>query len=494
MDYRIHYTGHPFVDVGVATLVAHANVQHPEELEAHHLEAFEAYAKPIYLKRMLLGYISYVVFPNLVNAGLIGEKNWEKFAEKRQDIVHGLFSLWKWDGKTPYPAPNEVPCQAGETCVFCGQEGVVKMSQRLVPMVGGEDSINFFPEGTPKMALCRACTIALLAMPFGTLNSDGKCFIVHSHHTATLQQLVKLYLGYNIRDFALPNLAKRPNHKYPKTQLIENLIQAGLHTSKAASITAYLFVASSQNADIQIFHLPSSIIDFVRSASRADEKAWQQIVNRAWELEKVSKSKESKDQEEDNNTIVYGKRNFFYEALFDLPQNAVSFLRTYLLRNKTKGKTKTDPSYTYSFIKEREAISWTLISLFMEKVMNMERKRIEAIRNLGERLASYIQEVDSRFYRTIYLARGESNIRSALIKAANVARTSGTLNEPLLPFDEFIDVFFYTDDANNLLPDWYLAKDLLLVRIMECLNPQWIRANQDELEALASDSVAEQAS
>lgn len=496
MDYQIRYTGHPFVDVGVATLVAYAKVNAPEELTAHHLQIFEEYAKPIYLTKMMLGYMGYVVFPNIVNTALTGEKDWEKYAEKRESIIGGLFALWRWDGKSLYPAPNETMCTNNEVCIFCGHLGVVQTSQRLIPMIGGSASINFFPEGNPRMALCRSCTISMLAMFMGILNSGGKAFMVHSHDRDVLQRLIDTYLSYNIRDFALPNLTKRPSHKHPRTQLIENLMEAGLHAQRTSSITAYLFTAGSKNAGIEIYHLPSGVLDFIRRVSRADSSAWEKITSRAWELQKVGKAQPlgNEDNFEEDNKIEYGRRNFLYEDLFNLPQEAVRFLRTYLMRYKPRGKANTtDPRYTYSFMKEREVLSWSLISLFMEKVMNMEKSRIDAIRKMGERLARYIQEIDARFYTRLYMAKGESGIRSVLIRASHYAKSQNALGETLLPFDEFVEVFFFADDMNNMRPDWYLAYDLLLIRIMECLSPQWVQSNQEQLNELAEENNIEKA-
>ena len=63
----LRYTGHPFVDVGVATICAFAGVDEPQDLSDTHLEAFAHYARDLYLNRVMLGYLSFVVFPNIIN-------------------------------------------------------------------------------------------------------------------------------------------------------------------------------------------------------------------------------------------------------------------------------------------------------------------------------------------------------------------------------------------------------------------------------------------
>ena len=49
----LRYTGHPFVDVGVATICAFAGVDEPQDLSDTHLEAFAHYARDLYLNRVM---------------------------------------------------------------------------------------------------------------------------------------------------------------------------------------------------------------------------------------------------------------------------------------------------------------------------------------------------------------------------------------------------------------------------------------------------------
>ena len=110
----------------------------------------------------------------------------------------------------------------------------------------------------------------------------------------------------------------------------------------------------------------------------------------------------------------------------------------------------------------------------------MDKERIEAIKQLGDRLADYIQQVDERLYARLYMARNDYALRLELIKAANTAK-KGTTAETLLPYDEFISVFF-VDEGEFAHPDWYLARDLLMIRIIERLSDEWISENIEAVE------------
>jgi CRISPR-associated protein Cst1 len=473
----LRYTGHPFIDVGVATITAFAGVEMPEDVEDWQIEGFVNYAIDIYMAPTMAGYLAMVTFanPSYANPGLI---NNPKFDAQRRHTLTTLLNLWQWQSGKPRPEvpSKEVPADEGERCIFSQEPALIRVSQGLMPMIGGGSAINFFPEGRPRLPVSGWCLLALLAMPLGTLNSSGKTFLVHCHNSETSLELVRLNLNRNRDAFQMQGLVKRPNYKFPKTSLIRDLVDTGAHTHRNTSITAYLFITGGQNPRIEIFHLPSSVLNFMSLATKLYPHAWQEVVARAWESQKPTNREEG--------IIEYAERNFFYEDLFNLPREARRFLRRYLLRYRRSGKeNKTDPRFQYSFIKEREVISWGLIGLFLERVMDMDKARIEAVKQLGDRLATYIQTVDARFYKRLYIARNDYQMRRELLIAANNAK--GKHYETLLPYEEFITVFF-SDDGDTAQPDWYLARDLLMIRIIEQLSIDWIQEHDQDLQDVAA--------
>jgi CRISPR-associated protein Cst1 len=422
--------------------------------------------------------------PSYANPGLI---NKPKFDTSRRETLTKLFNLWQWQPGSTRPAlpAKEEPADEGDLCVFSQEQAVIRVSQGLMPMIGGSSAMNFFPEGRPRLPLSGWCLLAMLAMPLGTLNSSGKTFLVHAHlqpgKPNALLNLVRLNLNRNRDAFQTQGLAKRPNYKFPKTNLIQDLIATGTHASHNLSLTAYLFITGGQSPSIEIFYLPSIVLSFMSVAAKY-RKAWDEVVGRAWEMQKPKKT--------EDGLIEYTERNYFYEDLFTLPHDARRFLRQYLLRYRRKGKeNKLDPRFQYSFIREREVISWHLIDLFLERIMGMDKTRIEAIKQLGDRLATYIQEVDGRFYKRLYLARNDHQMRRELIIAANSAK--GSYSKTLLPFDELIQVFFI-DDGDTARPDWYLARDLLMVRIIEQLSNEWLQQHGEELKDITPAEIENQ--
>lgn len=477
----LRYTGHPFVDVGVATITAFSGVRSPEEVAYADLEAMAQTILELYIKRGIANYLGTVVFGNarFANPYLNSQS---KFDEQRRVALAGLTTLFRKQAAIP---ENEELADSDENCAFCGKPAIIRASRMLIPMISDEASINFVPEGRPRLPICGLCVLAILAMPLGALKSQGKVWLVTSPDPDVMLHFARSYLRKNQQAFHMQGLKKVPDYTFAKTQLLHELLTLEQKRGKYLSITAYLLTSNAQNAHVQIFHLPSTTIDFIFTAKSSFPNAWDAIVARAWETPAPSKGGEG--------VIVYQERNFFFEDLFDLPDRAFHFLRLYLLRQprlgKAVGRQKLDPRFGYSFIKERECIHWSLTELFLERIMNIDKERIASIKQLADRLADYIQGYDPRLFKRLLWARNDYTIRLELQKAANAAQRYS--DAPLVPYDEFIRVFFF-DEGDAMRPDWYLARDLLMIRIIERLHQSgWIEQHPDITEVDEPETESE---
>ncbi len=117
----------------------------------------------------------------------------------------------------------------------------------------------------------------------------------------------------------------------------------------------------------------------------------------------------------------------------------------------------------------------------------MEETRIERIRKLGDGLAAYVEkEGGKRFFRSFFKENNPSNFRTLLIKA-NVAHIRNGYPS-LFDMDTFIDVF--EEGYEVMRPDWRLARDLVLMRMIDGLQQKWLPQNRDAIpeDELESDS------
>lgn len=170
-----------------------------------------------------------------------------------------------------------------------------------------------------------------------------------------------------------------------------------------------------------------------------------------------------------------------YEDLFRLPEEAPRFIRTYFLRRPFRTRWESDPRGEYSVLGEAELVSWKLTNLFLEKVMGMEKERIAKIKELGDSCVSYIMDQgDRQFFSKFLLTRKYADLRVLLIKAC-VALMKAE-KAPLVDFDGYVAVFEEGEDLFR--SDWRLARDLVLIRMVERLYEQgWIQQYRDTLPA-----------
>lgn len=178
-------------------------------------------------------------------------------------------------------------------------------------------------------------------------------------------------------------------------------------------------------------------------------------------------------------------RNFLYEDLFDLPANAARFVRAYFLRQAYRFARETDPRRDYRLIRQLDLVSWEITHLFLKEVMGVEKNRREAIRSLGDRIVEHIAtDNDRRLFQGLYRVNNYRFLRNLLIKASNGRLRKG--QPPLIGFDEFLLVFEEGEESPRV--DWPLARDLVLIRIIEKLHSQgWFGKQPDVLEDLETD-------
>jgi len=462
----LKYTGHPFVDVGAATVTAFAGKQRPEEVTREDLELIADYIAKQYQRKFMTSFLT-CVFPN---SGYVNPTMGE---DKRREFID--FHLYSFRRDAP---------ASPQRCVACAHPAVGLTFRQHVPLLTGEDVLNFFPNGEPGLPLCSSCLLSIAALPLGALKCSGRALIIHADDDAATLEFAREHLEQNRRLLQLAGQgdAKYPDAKQVRTRLVERLCawarrqQEERREDRPLSLTAYHFSNSGQGPDIDIYHLPSPLVDFLRTAEGAQYAAtWKALVRRAW-----WRTHDPDDPDRRNEKgELQASRNVLYEDLFRLPDQAPTFIRRYFLRQAYRAAPKDDPRGQYRLAAELDLVSWPLTDLFLRKVVNMDKPRMEAIRALGDRLADYIvAQNDRRFWRNFYTARNYGLLRNALIKASEREIRAG--RSPLIGFDDFITIFEEGEELTRA--DWSLARDLALIRLIEQLHArQWFAENPDAL-------------
>jgi CRISPR-associated protein Cst1 len=454
------WTNHPLVDMGIASLMSFAGRKRPEDLTLDDLEQFAGYAEQAYFSPELASYLTVLFTSNFINPSFS--------AEKKVLFVKEIVRSHK-----NQPDPNLA------ACTYCGRPSVRRAHRDLVPMLTGREAVNFFPGGVPGLTICGNCIVALQALSIGSPMCSGRSLVISCDDPNLTLGLIRVWQPEIRKRIQLSQQTqqKLPPLTRPLTRMIDALatIDAQQEDGPFSSMTVYHLSNSGQGPQVEIHFLPSSVVRFVQRAKAMRYSAvWKQIVHRAWEVPAGSK----KGQKGEGPKEI--ARNYLYEDLFTLPDRSGRFVRTYFLRKATQyAQAPRDPRSDYTGWKDYTPGLWDLTSLFLQEVMAVDVKRIEAIKKLGDTLADEIAtENDRRLWWRLYSADGYRQVRLAMIQASKrrLRRGSG----PVISFDAFLEVFEEGDELPRV--DWRLAWDLVLIRVIEELyEAKWFENNRDAL-------------
>lgn len=482
----LHFTGHPLVDVGVATVTAFSEKERPEDVTEQDLDSMAEFIVNNYVSELMMPYLSSTFTKNAVYI----QNVWTP-AQRREKSIE-LLSCRK---------AAQDPQVAGLPCFISGEPATRIAYRQHVPMLTGMNTLNFFPAGLGGLPISGKYLFCLQALPLGCRRCVGKLLAVHSPDDAELTiGFAREFLKDNRRILLMGRVSEEDKYldaKVPKTMILRTFleIEDERQFSKINEITpcvsVYHLTNDGRDPQIDIFHLPSEVVSFLRFArSEAARSSWQKIESRAWQLLDVAapkkKKKGSEAVAEEVKPLAPEKqpketaRNFLYEDLFSLPQNAKKFLRTYFLRRAIRHAGNLDPRSEYRIVQDLDLISWELTSRFLQEIMGMEQSRINAIREFADKLATYVAtENDRSFFQRFNRLGRYGELRVLLIKASNSRVKRGLA--PIVDFDEFVEIFESVDGPER--SDWNLARDLIMIRLIQQLHKQsWFGGKEDLLE------------
>lgn len=490
----LDYTGHPFFDIGVATVTALVGKTDPRAVTADDLEKVATFIEREYTRDPLKSFLGVAFTTN----AWFNQPAFEKQPEKRREYARRILRGYG----TALPE---------ESCAFTGRPvTAAAFSDRLppgrafrqhIPLLTGEGVINFFPGGDAGLPVSGEAMLCLQAFPLGCAKCGGRLLAVHSDNPEVTYNFAGDFLAYNLKALALAQQAGSKKmgeaEASARTLLITTLLKIEQRRQDEAeerppySVTAYHLTNSGQsnpldehNPPLEIYYLPLELTRFLAAVNGPLYRSeWQAIVERAWRLDPGSASKKRAGGSQAGRRP---HRNFLYEDLFRLPDYAPRFIRRYFLRIPVRSGPEDDPRRLYSLRDEASLISWKVTDLFLAEVMHVDKERIRQIRELGDRLAGYIsQENDRRFFVAFFSERNYALFRNALIKAnlGHVRRG----NPPLITLDPYIAIF---EEGNEVArADWQLARDLVLIRLIEQLyNLGWLSKNVDVLPEVQEET------
>ena len=454
---HFYMTGHPFVDIGLATLAVMQGKRRLADLDEADLAEAASRLKVLYSSHHAArNYISTVFTNSHFTQPSMTQEQREAYADRY------LFAFQR-----------DHPVQDGEMpCTYFPQLAAVELAYRQhIPLLNGEEIGNFSPLGRDGLPVSGLALLAIHAMPFGCLKCGGRLLGFHQQNPSPADPdadrlmiaLVSANWRRNRDQLAL--LPADQKHKYPdfggRTQLryITQVIAAreaiSARRGSLDHITGYYFTNYGASAEMSIIRLDHTVMTFIERALLETNDAWQRAVAFNW-----IHGKKGELEDNDENRIANGRRNWLYEQLFKLPEQPFGFLSGL-----------------------KKAPHWKLIEIFLLEVMLMEQERIDTYKRLGDLLTDYALNFENQphsFYYGFSRARSYAGLRGVIQTAAEKMYKVGAENV-LFTYDDFIAAFEHPSERYS---QWRLARDLISIRILERLHQAKIDHSELPVEAI----------
>ena len=203
MNTKIRWTGHPFVDAGLAAIAAIAKVKRLEDLTLQHLQQAVSELERILLSDQALGIgvgkafarsALSQVFPN---SELVNPSNWKgKTEEEKAENVRQKFHT-----AIQADLQRAILCLQSnggdEICYACGEkrptEAMVTVRKDKMPLLEG--IVNFYPAFAHGIRICGLCALATRFLPMAVLRTGvyNRLWFLHTHALPVAAKIAEQY-------------------------------------------------------------------------------------------------------------------------------------------------------------------------------------------------------------------------------------------------------------------------------------------------------------
>lgn len=444
---NIKITGNPFIDSGIYALSVKLDKNFSEitidDLKNEVKNLSKLYVVPSWKKNM------HTIFPNsvLVNPSSTNDPNLkDKYAKNLNNLVDSI-----------------EPIQDSGSCIGCGSRNVKNVfGKDAIPLTGSGSLINYFSFAKSGADYCSLCALLIQFSPLIMYRCGGKMIVLHSNS----QKVMKFWSKNSIENIELQIATGEFNGCYNQgitrpTNAIFNIISQVISSGRRwrnenPSFNFYYFTNFNQGPELDIFTLPTSVFKFLTEIPREDWFNWNFIVKKAYRFVKWSKVESDDDYKNNPNSVF---------------------------NNLLEGKSILKSFYSIKF--KKTFCTWRLVESYMKEVWNMDKKRIDVIKDVGDKLSNYIQNNDSiKTLNNLEQASNYNNFRNILRKILKSKIKNGD-NELLFTFDDYVISLF--PEGNKT---WRETQDLLLFRIYENLK-DWLIDNK-HTEYMSEDELLEE--
>ena len=440
---HFYWTGHPFVDAGLAAVLLISNKTKPEELTGEDIKNVIKFASNLYAKKEWASkYLHGMIFPNsgilMANPSMSKKRSPESIAKNLFDLYNSIPKILDMDSLE-------------ERCVICGRRKPAhdkyNLFMSVFPLLGTGGVPNFFHSANSKgVDICAYCLFLVQFMPIASYILP-RVLVIHAYPYEKMLELCE----EAVKDVKLRKLAsdargfKKPeNFLFRKIAEITKKVEGGYKQWENVSVTIYYFICNNQNQIIDVIPIPNPILRFIAFAESVNPKGWRNILNIGWRIGKEKKEKLSFDKLEKEYANEVYRRLLNYESIL-----------------------------TFFYNKRERSVnaSWRLLKFYCVEVLGLNEETLEFIRDVGDRIVETIEKLqNNKLRRTVRELEKASRLwefESFFVRVEKIRQSKG-LPSALLTFDEFAKILTaYGEDINI---SWRTARDLLLFRIYEKLH------------------------
>lgn len=478
----LKYTGHPLVDVGIATIMAFVGKTDPGEVTEDDLTQVADFVQQHYVQEPWKSLFRTA----FTNNSWFYQSSYSD--EMRQKAASDHLHSWRYTNLSE------------QHCVFTGlpavnilfaKEGLAlgRAGSAQIPQLPGNKKINFYANGIVGIPISGLALLALQCLPLGCGILTKGFLAVYSENTELIQNMAHYFLKKKQDSFLLEKF------RFPRTLLVKTLLEVQeernifFDDENLASLTTYRFYNDGRNTDIDINPLNSEAVSFISIAQKPlYQQAWKDLVNSQWNTKDVPKRmlRAKNGQSKDKKNIISSNesKNRLYEDIFTLPQSYSRFIRRYFVLYKPRQssnvlevetKNRKEVVSDQYFFQPRQ---WILVELFLRKVVRMRPAKIQAIKDFAQRIVDNYKILGGKKFLRGFQSRKRHEVTNHLIYCLRKET-----KDLLIGMEQFITLFCDDDETSN----WMLTRDLVVIRVFELLYERDKTMAQESLSEMDED-------
>jgi CRISPR-associated protein Cst1 len=466
----IRYTGNPYVDAGVAVL----ELRLRKSCAQFTLDDLATQAKAItkeYSKPLWKSYLT-VHLPNCA---------WTQkdlSSEKNQAYLKKVLQSYK----------PEFP-ELDRQCSFCGRPAKVFADRRYIPLLTGETVMTSGPGGTPGLPVCGWCVFAAHFYPFATLKVEGRPLFWWASDSQWTLRLTAIFVQ-KLESVLVMSSDEIPKMRWPSTRLLETARQAmekieikDMPLPERPPLSDVIGIHATNygtDPNFEELRIPRGLLEFWNEAGAYE--AYREIERRAWDdplkSAKGGKSKKKKTAEagsvQEKEVPESSRKNRLYEALGgafksdDYRKEAKRVATQFFLPSKS---TNVIPG------------TLAVAELFLEKVADMERERLNSIRDLADHIADHLIIGEGDRKVSWQLVKRKLRLGELFQLLVQIQRKLSGIGKPL-QWENVLLALNLASDEDRTASDYWLVQELILIRLFERLANSPILAELPEPEEL----------